>query len=92
MVKGLKPSQQLVVGCICQGLILGPILFNVFFNNMDNGAECTFSRFVDDTKLGGVTYMLESSTAIQKDLSRLEIQDGEMVQERQMHHPAPGTE
>lgn len=36
-------------------------------------------RFVDDTKLGGVTDMLESSTVIQKDLSKLEIRAGEMV-------------
>ncbi|PKU28397.1 rna-directed dna polymerase from mobile element jockey-like [Limosa lapponica baueri] len=66
MIKVLKPSQQLVISCIYQGLIPGPIVFNVFFNNLDNGTECTFSRFVDDTKLGRVTDRLESSTAIQR--------------------------
>jgi len=62
MVKSLKPSQQVVTSCMCQGLILGPMLFNVFFNKLDDGPECTFSRFEDDTKFGGVTEMLESSS------------------------------
>lgn len=79
MFKGLKPNQELVTSCIWQGLILWPILFNVFFTNLDDMENYTFSRFVDDTKLGGVTDMLESSTVIQKDLSKLEIRAGEMV-------------
>lgn len=47
----------------------------------DDGAQCTLSLFVGDTKLGRVADKPEGSAAIQKDLNRLEkMADGNLTQ------------
>jgi len=79
MLSSTNSSWKMVPSDIPQGLILGPVLFNIFIK-LDDGTKCLFLMFSDHIKLGGVAGTTEGCATIQRDLDMLEKwSDGSLV-------------
>ncbi|KAF7244071.1 Vascular endothelial growth factor C [Varanus komodoensis] len=70
-ISGEPSGWQPVTSRVPQGSVLGPILFNLFINDMEEGVNCLLIKFADDPKTGAVATTEEQVLQIPKDLDRL---------------------
>ncbi|KAJ7400342.1 rna-directed dna polymerase from mobile element jockey-like [Pitangus sulphuratus] len=60
------------MSCVCQGCVVGPVLFSIFISDIDSESSAPFSKFAHDTKLTLAVDITEGQDVIQKDLAKLE--------------------
>ena len=71
VINGKASNWTDVTSGVPQGSVLGPILFLVYINDIDEGLTCTISKFADDTKIANNVLTNDQVQEFQTNLGKL---------------------
>ena len=71
VINGSSSSWCNVNSGVPQGSVLGPILFLIYVNDIDDGLTSIISKFADDTKIASRVTTSDDQEKVQSDLDRL---------------------
>jgi len=71
VINGICSSFIAVISGVPQGSILGPLLFVIFINDLDDGVINKILKFADDTKIVAKVATDEQIKVLQSDLYRM---------------------
>ena len=71
VINGASSPWLSVKSGVPQGSVLGPVLFLIYVNDLDDGLTCKVSKFADDTKISSKVITTQEKEALQSDLDRL---------------------
>ncbi|GAB0179848.1 mitochondrial enolase superfamily member 1 [Grus japonensis] len=73
VANGATSGWQLITSSVPQGSILGPVMFNIFIDNLDAGVECTITSLLMIPNCEVLlTLSRDKADTLQRDLDRLE--------------------
>ena len=71
VINGKSSEWTSVNSGVPQGSVLGPVLFLIYINDIDENITCRISKFADDTKITNTVCSVEQRLRIQNDLNTL---------------------
>ena len=71
MINGKASGWEKVTSGVPQGSVLGPTLFIIYINDIDDGITSSLLKFADDTKLLRIVGTQDHCEELQKDLHRM---------------------
>jgi len=91
LVKG-SVSRRSVTRGVSQDAVLGPMLFNIFINDIDSGVKYTHSKFADDTELCSAVNTLKDGIHTERSRQAWAVGAGQSqeIQQIQVQGLAPG--
>ena len=71
IINGTNSEYINVTSGVCQGTVLGPLLFLIYVNDMNNDILNNILEFADDTKLSAVANTVDNCKTLQNDLNNI---------------------